>query len=229
MNRIWPVIGVCALVLGGCAEASRQAYTTHYTIAAPARSALHGPTEPGSGKTLQVARMTVPPWLQGTDMDYRLDYLHDNRIAAYGRSDWVAPPAGLLEQMVRNAIAGDGFWRAVIGPASPAQADMSLHIRIDDFSQVFTSPQQSHGVLDATATLIGDRDDNVVAQKHFHIEAPAPTADAPGGVEALKHVGREFAARLQGWLRATVEHPHSGDSTARHRQASGAHADGMDF
>lgn len=213
------ILGVCVLVLGGCAQlSSRQTFPRQYTLSAPASSS----PQPSRGKpdrnaTLQVARIDVTPWLDGTDLHYRLDYRHDNRVAAYAQSDWLAPPATLLEPLVEDAIAGGDAWRAVTGPTGPAQTDFSLHIRLDDFSQVFTSPQQSYGALDATATLVDNRSGSTVAQRHFHIQAPAPTADAEGGVKALNQAALQFIGGLGQWLRTTVRplHPATAPSTDR--------------
>ena len=201
MTRNWFALGACLLMLAGCAQlSSRQAFPKHYTLAgspAPAQQ-TSGAT---SQATLQVARITVVPWLQGTALYYRLDYRRDDRIATYAQSDWVSPPARLLEQIIRNAIARDGVWRVVTGPAGPARTDFSLHIGLDDFSQAFASPGQSRGMLDATATLVDNRNGNAIAQKSFHVEAAAPSADAQGGVKALNHAALQFTAELEQWLR----------------------------
>ncbi|HKZ11752.1 MAG TPA: ABC-type transport auxiliary lipoprotein family protein [Rhodanobacteraceae bacterium] len=202
MTRNWFALGACLWMLAGCAHfSSRQSFPKHYTLTgspAPAQQALP-PTSRQA--TLQVARITVAPWLQGTALYYRLDYRHDDRIAAYAQSDWVSPPAQLLAQNIRNAIARDGGWRVVTGPAGPTGTDFSLHIGLDDFSQAFASPGQSRGVLDATATLVDNRSGNAIAQKHFQVDAPAPSADAQGGVNALNHAALQFTAELERWLR----------------------------
>ena len=207
MNRNWFVLGAYMLMLAGCAHiASRQTFPGHYTLTVPPPSAQRSPSRgPERDATLQISRITVAPWLQGTDLYYRLDYRHDNRIAAYAQSDWVAPPARLLEPMIRNAIASGNAWRAVTGSADPARADFSLYIRLDDFSQAFASPQQSYGVLDATATMVDNRDGTAAAQKHFHIRIAAPTPDAEGGVKGLDQAALQFIAELKRWLRAVPE------------------------
>lgn len=207
-------VGACMLMLAGCSHvASRQAFPRHYTLTAPTAPLAQSPASgPERNATLQVARMAVAPWLQGTDLYYRLDYLHDNRIAAYAQSDWVAPPARLLESMMQNAIAGGSAWRVVTGPGGPTRTDFSLHVRLDDFSQSFASPQQSAGALDATATLVDNRDGSAVAQRHFHIRTPAPTADAEGGVKALNQAALQFIAEVERWLRTAAPHQRSSSS-----------------
>jgi cholesterol transport system auxiliary component len=192
----------CLLFLGGCVHSTKAQFTGHYGLGTTASvpTTDSGAANAG-GKILQVSQIAVPDWLSGNAMFYRLDYRNDGRLAAYGQSDWISPPASLLEPILRRALAGGG-WRAVIGPRNPATADASLQLRLDDFSQAFAEPGQSKGVLDATATLIDNHDDNVIAQKRFHIEVPAATPDAQGGAKALAEASRKFAAQLRDWAQA---------------------------
>ncbi|MGH8110585.1 MAG: ABC-type transport auxiliary lipoprotein family protein [Rhodanobacteraceae bacterium] len=202
MIRIGIAACACVLLLAGCASASRQApFPKHYALAAPAPAAAQTAGQaPQHRTTLRVARLVVPAWLEGNRLYYRLAYRGDDQIAAYADSDWVAPPAGMLERLIQNTLAGDGMWRIVVGPDNSAQTDFGLHIRLDDFSQVFTNPGQSQGVLDATATLVDHHNEAAMAQKRFHIQVNAPSADAAGGVKALNDASRQFVARLQKWL-----------------------------
>lgn len=186
-------------LLAGCSHTpSRAVFPRHYTLA---MTATNGRSTHGLA-TLQVGRISVPPWLDGSALYYRLDYRQNDQIAAYGQSDWIAPPAHLLGDVVVNALTASGAWRIVSGPASAARSDFSLDIRLNDFSQVFTSPTTSKGVLDATATLLDNRTDQAVAQRHFHIEAPSPSPDAAGGAHALNDASRQFVAQLRQWLAA---------------------------
>jgi cholesterol transport system auxiliary component len=205
MKRIRFVLTLCLLVLGGCGAASRQNVAPrHYTLGPLAKVATPASPRAG-GATLRIARLEMPAWLQGTGLYYRLAYRDGNVIAAYANSDWAATPAAMLEQRLCSAL-DDGSWRAVIGAASNAQADFTLHVGVDDFSQVFTSPDESFGVLDATVTLEG-ANDALIAQRHFHFRVPAPTADAAGGVKALDVASRDLARRLRDWLLAQQPNP----------------------
>jgi cholesterol transport system auxiliary component len=198
------LLAACALILGGCVHSTKVQFTRHYALGATsAASAGEANATGANGKILEVAQISVPEWLSGTAMYYRLDYRNDNQLAAYAQSDWIAPPAAMLEPILRHRLAGGG-WRAVIGPRDPATADASLQLRLDDFSQAFAQPGESKGVLDATATLIDSHDDSVIAQKHFHVEVAAATADAQGGAKALAEASRRFAAQLQGWAQAAA-------------------------
>lgn len=194
----------CMLLLGGCMHSTKAQFTRHYGLGTPAAAPTGENHATGAnGKILEVAQISVPEWLSGNAMYYRLDYQNDDRLAAYAQSDWIAPPASLLEPILQRALAG-GDWRAVVGPRNPANADVNLQLRLDDFSQAFAQPGDSNGVLDATATLIDNHSDSVIAQKHFHVEVTAATADAQGGAKALAEASRKFAARLQGWVQAAA-------------------------
>lgn len=200
MKRMRLILALCLLTLGGCGAASRQKIVPrHYTLGEWAPAVTQASSH-SKGAILRIARIEMPAWLRDTGLYYRLAYRHDNAIAVYANSDWAAPPAGMLEQRLRHALADSG-WRAVVGPDSNAQADFTLHVRLDDFSQAFTSASESFGVLDATVTLIGVGD-AVLAQRHFRFQVAAPTADAAGGVKALDAASRDFAQQLRGWLAA---------------------------
>lgn len=202
MNKSWFALGACLLALSGCMHSTKARFVQHYMLNAPVPRESQQPALAGN-RILQVARIEVPEWLDGTAMYYRLDYRADAQLATYADSDWIAPPATLLEPLLERAIVAGGVWGAVIGPGSLASADVSLQIRLDDFVQVFSQPQQSNGVVDATATLISNRDEHVIAQRHFHVEVSAPTPDAQGGVKALNQASAQLAVELQRWLQQT--------------------------
>lgn len=205
MTRISLALCACTLALGGCMHSTKADFPQHYALGGTAHVAqANRQTSTPGQKILQIARIAAPDWLEGTAMYYRLDYQYDGRLSAYGRSDWIAPPATLLEPRIQSAIAAGGGWRAVIGPGNPANADASLQLQLNDFSQAFSGPGQSVGILDATATLIDNHDDSVAAQKHFHIEVAAHSADASGGAKALSEASEQFAAQVQRWLGTTV-------------------------
>ncbi len=188
-----------ALLLGGCMHATRNAQVHHYDLGTPAASSTQ-PESAHGNFVLRIAHITVPPWLDGNAMHYRLAYQGSDRLAAYAYSNWASPPASLLESVIQRSLADGGAWRAVLGPGNPAPADRALRIKVDDFSQVFSRPDQSAGIIDATATLVDGRDGHVIAQRHFHVAVPAPIPDAPGGVKALSTAARQFARALQTWI-----------------------------
>ncbi|TAN05983.1 MAG: hypothetical protein EPN38_10125 [Rhodanobacteraceae bacterium] len=199
MIRIGWVAAAC-LWVAACGAPTRQAFPRHYTLAAVTAGPAPDHAAPAARGTLRIARIETPAWLQGREMYYRLQYHHDQGIAAYARSDWAAPPATLLEPVLAAALVRGGGWRAVVGPATPGQAACTLQIRLNDFSQVFSSPAASAGVLDATATLVANASTQIIAQTGFHLRVAAPSADAAGGAKALNRAAQQFTAHLQAWL-----------------------------
>lgn len=201
MNKRCVLLCACVLMLAGCMSTTQTRHVRHYALGTSDTGSVDSQRSVSEGHgVLKIARIIVPPWLAGTAMYYRLDYRGDARLSAYGQSDWAAPPATLLEPLVQAALVAGGRWRAVVGPHSPATADVSLHLRLDDFSQVFASAGRSMGAIDATATLVDHTDARVIAQKHFHVSVPASSADASGGVAALRTGSRDLAQRIRRWL-----------------------------
>ncbi len=204
MMRSLFALGACMVLLTGCAAATRQAaFPTRYTLTPAAAPPTSAPAAPPAGPaqvhTLRLARISAPPWLQGPAMYYRLAYRNANAIAAYADSTWAAAPADLLAPLIRDALGRSTRWR-VVGAGVSARADATLSIQLEDFSQAFTDPRQSTGALKATATLVARPDGRLIAQRAFDLRAPAPTADAAGGVTALDAASSRFAAQLRQWL-----------------------------
>ena len=78
-----------------------------------------------------------------------------------------------------------------------------LRVEVEEFTQVFDAPARSRAVLRARATLLGSR--TLVAQRSFSLERPATTADAEGGVRALRDVADELMVQLIDWTAANAK------------------------
>lgn len=78
-----------------------------------------------------------------------------------------------------------------------------LHLDIDEFSQQFQSADASRGVLRLRASLLrsGSGAEQVLAQREYLIERPAPGADAAGGVQALAAATDAAVTELVQWLK----------------------------
>jgi cholesterol transport system auxiliary component len=130
--------------------------------------------------------LTMPSWLDGDAMQYRLLYADPARRFDYGDSRWVASPAELLTQALENRLGGGGRCRLVID--------------LNEFIQEFESPGGSRFLLDARATLLLDQD--VLASRIVSETQPAPSADARGGVAAATQAIRQLGETLAGWTAA---------------------------
>lgn len=192
-------LGLLVLALGACATPAP--WQTPYTLSMPGNPAPHpSPASAASAPILRVAAVDAPPWLEGQGIAYRLLYGNPQEIEYYREARWAAPPPQMLGQLVQDALLKSDAWKGVLGPESPARADVTLSLRILDLAQDFERPRSSYGTLAVAATLIGDRDHRVLAQRVFRFRVRAPTPDAAGAVQSLSEASRHFALALQGWL-----------------------------
>lgn len=199
---------LCAavLLLGGCAHTGADKTIHRYELDAQTKGAVgDGQAQQATERVLEIAQISVPQWLSGTVMYYRLAYRDGNRLAAYAYSKWTAPPAALLGDIIRTTLAVRGNWRAVVAPGSASLAAVTLNLRLEQFSQVFSRPQRSAGIVAMRATLVDNPAERVIAQQRFSVQAPAPTADAQGGVQALSQASRQLAEQLLRWVQARAD------------------------
>jgi cholesterol transport system auxiliary component len=79
-------------------------------------------------------------------------------------------------------------------------ADLELKVRLVNFVQRFMSRNHSFGVLDARISLANVKSGDILAQKNFHYEVTAPTADAQGGVQALGVASGKLTGQVKQWV-----------------------------
>ncbi len=136
-----------------------------------------------------------PPWFESLNIDYRLNYDDPLKQREYSGSRWVGPPATLLAQSLRQQL---GILGMPVGGAPCV-----LRVELQEFSQVFDTPQASHAQLSANVSLVDARR-RVLAERRIAIDRPASSPDAHGGVLALVAAGGELGRMLADWL-ATLE------------------------
>ncbi len=132
----------------------------------------------------------APLWIDSLGIGYRLAYSDPKRLREYTQSRWAGPPAQLVQQRLIRQLGlmpgGQGGTRCV------------LRIDIDEFSQIFATPNVSHGVIQGRVQLL-DRSRTSLAIQELSIEKPAPSADARGGVAALTAAVDQLVADLLAW------------------------------
>jgi cholesterol transport system auxiliary component len=115
-------------------------------------------------------------------------------------------PALLLQQRLRERLAALGV---VLKPAQAAllrnpetSAPWVLQVELEEFSQLFSSPQSSVGLLRlrATVTQATPQGDKLLGQRSFSVQRPAPQANAEGGVRALTAASDAAVDELLQWL-----------------------------
>jgi len=152
---------------------------------------------------LVVAEVSAPAWMDNSGIYYRLAYRDATRPEAYSLSRWVMPPAALLGQRMRANIARASS-AGVFVPADGVRAGYTLRLELEEFSQVFDTPDSSRAVLHLRASLIRQR--AIVAQQSFSIEHAAATPNAEGGVRALIAASDAAGEKLIDWLAVNMKH-----------------------
>jgi cholesterol transport system auxiliary component len=82
-------------------------------------------------------------------------------------------------------------------------------VELEEFSQLFESPQTSSGVLRLRVTLTqrGPALEGLLAQRSFIARVSALTPDASGGVHALTTACDQIARDIEAWLAQVEQAP----------------------
>ncbi len=186
MRRLLPWLLV--LSLAGCFTAGKRGGDNAmavYDFGTAAPVLVEAP------RTIPVAlEVRAPLWFDTLGIDYRLAYQDGARLREYARSRWVGPPAQLMQQQLMRQLR-------LVG-SGQGKTECVLRIDITEFSQVFVSPASSVGVLAGKASLL-DRSRKQVGEIELHIERPAISPDARGGVGALIASVNALADQLLQW------------------------------
>lgn len=134
----------------------------------------------------------APLWFDSMGIDYRLAYVDAARLREYAKARWAGPPAQLLQQRLSQQLR--------LSPSGQGQARCLIRLEITEFSQVFSAPDLSQGVVQGRAVLL-DRSRRQIAEMPISIAKNAPSADARGGVAALSEGAQQLALDLMGWER----------------------------
>jgi len=194
-HLVKPLSFVLALVLlAGCGTTRPEAAVKVYDFGPAPLHTSAAAAQP----TLVLHEPQVSAALEGTAVLYRLAYADSQQLKPYALSRWSMPPAQLVGQRLRQQL---GVQRAVVAPGEAA-AQLSLRLVLEEFSQVFDSPTDSHGLLRLRATLTqrSGSTDTLLAQRSFVVQQPAPTPDAPGAVRALTAASGQVIEQLAAWL-----------------------------
>jgi cholesterol transport system auxiliary component len=191
---------VSITLLASCAIApqSRDG-NANYDFGLPASDRISAPR---LQHDLVVTSVSAPAWMDNSGIYYRLAYQDVTRPQAYAQSHWVMSPAALFGQRVRASIARASK-AGVFGPADGVRADYTLRLELEEFSQVFDTPDKSRALVRLRASLIRSR--GLVAQQSFGIERAAATPNAEGGVRALIAASDEAGNSLIDWLAANMK------------------------
>lgn len=181
------------LMLNGCSSwpAKDGASIATYDFGLPRQSAPHQTTRIAG---LEISPASAPVWLDSPAILYRLAYHNAARLEPYADSRWAAPPAALLTLRLRQALP-----TANDTPSEPKR----LRVELEEFSQVFDTPQSSRVLLRAHVSLTQGNEQTKRKEHTFTLERPTQTPDAAGAASALAQASDEFIDAVLNWLVST--------------------------
>jgi cholesterol transport system auxiliary component len=161
------------------------------------------PQRPGGvlAANLIIPDMTQPSWIRTRDIVYRLDYESTDRPQRYVLNQWVATPAEMVTLRLRQIVQSANRGFTVSAPNGVA--GNVLQTNIDDFTQSFSAPKDSHCIIRLRATL-WRADGRIGAQRVFELQMPAPTPDASGAARCLATAVDRESDEIVEWLAAAV-------------------------
>lgn len=163
-------------------------------------------------KSLLVAEIKSPVWLNNNTIQYRLAYRDPTQSYSYANSRWSTSPAILLTHYIRNIIATTTN-NKVLSTTDSVRADFILRLELEEFSQIFDAIDNSHVLIKLRVSLINRNSRLLKAQHSFNIKLAAPTANAAGAVKALVESSDKLTGELINWLAKelieTMEEPNT--------------------
>lgn len=161
---------------------------------------------------IALAQMQAPLQTDGnTAVRYRFAYAESQVLHAYTQARWSLPPAPMVLQRLREHLAEGG---RVVLSAEPGEIPPSvqgrqvpvLRLALEEFSHVFTSPQDSIGWVRVRATLVdpAPQGDVLMAQQVFEMRQPASAPNAAAGVQALSQGVAVVGQHMRQWLASVL-------------------------
>jgi cholesterol transport system auxiliary component len=189
---------VVVLVLLSSACAAERAVPIRYDLH---ETQVRARSDSRLDTTIAISAVHAPSWLRTTALIYRLDYEPPAHPRAYAQSQWAAPPNELLLLRLRERISADndGF---TIERLPESTDGYRLEVTLEEFAQIFPYADQSRCIV--TLNVLLEHGDQMLAQRSFHAERPAPTADAAGAAEGLMQASDSDIEDILTWLRSTL-------------------------
>lgn len=188
-------LAAAALLLAACNSVPKAApgYAVHDF------GPLDGPPPRMLAFPIRSTEVVPAPWLASTAMHYRLLYAQPTRRQVFVENRWAAHPGQLLELALKRSMKGD------LPPAGATGC--RLRVDLDEFAQVFESEGVSRGVIELRAALLAPRSDQSIAARSFSASVLAPSANAVGGVLALRDGVARVNHELLDWLESLDTDP----------------------
>lgn len=136
--------------------------------------------------------VSAVPWLDNSTMQIRFESDDPWRRRSHAESQWVAPPAALLERFLTRRI--------LFRQQDPLGRGCHLSFRLHELGQSFEKPDSAFVTLEMLATLSAAAGRRTIAKRAFLIQKPSPTPDAVGSVAATRDAVQTLSSEVDLWL-----------------------------
>ncbi|MEX0900603.1 MAG: ABC-type transport auxiliary lipoprotein family protein [Gammaproteobacteria bacterium] len=187
------LVGVLAAVIAGCGTLARPPAVNIIKLQLLGEDARIQTIEP-VGASIAVAEPTALPGF----LSARFAYLEEGlALRYYGKHEWTASPARLLQPALVRALDQSGGFDSVTAPPSIALADLRLDVQLTRLVHDFRQSEGGEIVLEVRAQLTSLQDRRVLATRSFEYREPAqahPVAGAEAADRALARLLEDVVA-----------------------------------
>lgn len=191
---------MCSALLAGCATPQSPVGKAVYDFGV-AQSVVSAAV-PVRNIPLVLPEIEAGAGLDSPALLYRLQYQDAQQLRPYAQARWSVPPAQLVRSRLREALAAQG-------PVLPQEgvAMWTLRVDLDEFSQVFATPESSQGTVRLRASLfkISQSGEQLAAQTNVLTRSAAASQDAPGGVRALTAATDDAVRQIAAWVATQIK------------------------
>jgi len=173
------VVALLAVGVGGCAGGGSAPLARTFDLGVDA------PAAQVPAVRIAAVRSVAP--FDGVEMHYRLGWRNASELASFAHSRWAAPPAELLRKQLLRATR-EGV------------AKCGLELEMNEFSQVFASPEASEARIEFRAALVGPK--GRVAARGWKLTEAQAGADAASGAGAFARAADKAVAEIGTWVAA---------------------------
>lgn len=178
------------MALSACSLApSPQINPSTYILKANDKIVLSKPST--HTKSVKIAPIQSAFYLKSNE----IAYVKENELSTYSKHVWKNSPVSSLTVLLSNKFEKNKLFKVVLNANSQIQADLLLELRFDAFEQVFDGEENVIN-LELSASLIDNKDKNLLGFKHFSYKTPVaklePSAAVMGFDEALNTLGDDM-------------------------------------
>ena len=135
-------------------------------------------------KSLKIVETFSPNSLMTLSMEYAES---DGRVFAYNESRWQESPKDAVSMEILKSIRASQIFASVDTAKSRSKSSYILETNLEEFLQFYSKDMKSsYADVVISFSLIDTKTNAVIANKTFSARVEAKSADAKGGVEALK-------------------------------------------